>query len=167
MSGAYVEITESTLNHVLNRAVRSRTDVETASIELHEGFFSLVIEIRKILAARVRVSLEVEAINLTADPAELRFRRRGETDVQGGSFFTDLMLGAVGDPLERLTGWVSFLRSEDGVLEVIVEESPLAPYLNRTVGGFTPGEWFPLREVTFRPGVVRLILECGDSQRAR
>ncbi len=162
MSGGHVEITEGTLNHVLNRAVQTRSDVEAASVELHEGFFSLVVEVQKFLSARVRVSLEVEAINLTSDPVQLRFRRRGETEVEGGSFFTDLMLGAVGDPLDRLAGWVPFLRSEGETLEVVVEDSPFAPYLNRTVGGFTPAEWFPLRAVTCRPGAVRLIMDCGE-----
>lgn len=162
MSPGYIEITGTTLNHVLNRLVRSRSELEAASIELHEGYFSLEIHVRKVVRAEVRASFSVQEVNLREPPRRLRLRRRGRTELGGASFLTDLIFRAAGDPLRRLVGWVSFLRLQDDVLDVNLEDSPFARHLDRPYGGFTPGEWLPLRSVQCRPGAVRLVLDVDE-----
>lgn len=160
MSEGYVDITETALNHVLDRATGARTELETLSIELHEGYFSLEVHVRKVVRARVRASFAVEEVDLRADSPGLRLRRHGRTELGGDSFLTDMMFRAVGDPLRRLVEWVSFLRLEDEVLHVDLAASPLARYLTRRYGGLTPVEWLPLRAVECRAEVLRLVLDC-------
>lgn len=160
MSGGYVDITETTLNHVLARAAGARSELEALSVELHEGYFSLEVHVRKVVRVRVRASFAVEEVDLRTDSPRLRLRRHGRTELGGDSFLTDMMFRAVGDPLRRLVEWVSFLRLEDEVLHVDLSAPPFARYLTRQYGGLTPVEWLPLRAVECRAEVLRLVLDC-------